>query len=389
MESTHGTVTSRPPVAANRVDVPAIVVVYLNQSAAASRGHENATRHELGRRLAAIKKLEFGGEFDHDKRYDTPLYYVPAETLCRSDLRDDLAIRNEHDLFGGVVPFPFVGSKVITHSLVEPDAAAPEGWNAGLGASMGDAVLPGYSIFSAGDARIAFERLRELGTVRLKKASGIGGLGQWVLKDQAHLDEILAGLAPEEISVHGLVLELNLASDVETHSVGQVRVGDLLATYCGTQQLVRNNHGQEVYGGSRLTVVRGDFDVLGKLPLAPEVRGVIRQADKYHASVMAAFPGLFASRCNYDVVTGKDASGTPHCGVLEQSWRAGGASGAEIAALEAFQQDPALQVVAASTSEVYGESVPTPSDAFIYFDGVDDHVGRLTKFARLEDYAHP
>ena len=46
---------------------------------------------------------------------------------------------------------------------------------------------------------------------------------------------------------------------------------------------------------------------------------------------MAAFPGLFASRCNYDVVTGADGVGKHHSGVLEQSWRAGGASGAEIA----------------------------------------------------------
>ena len=42
---------------------------------------------------------------------------------------------------------------------------------------------------------------------------------------------------------------------------------------------------------------------------------------------------------------GVNASGQWCSGVLEQSWRAGGATGAEIAALEAFQADPARRVI--------------------------------------------
>ena len=49
-----------------------------------------------------------------------------------------------------------------------------------------------------------------------------------------------------------------------------------------------------------------------------------------------------------------DAVGRRRSGVLEQSWRAGGASGAEIAALEAFRADPSLPSVRAITREVYG-----------------------------------
>lgn len=370
-------------------EAPVMVVVYRSRPDTEVRGHEHATRHELGRRLAAIKGLDFGGEFEHGRHYETPLYYLPGETLCASELHPDLGINDEHDLFGGVVPLAFVGTKVITHGLVSPGAVAPHGWSPAMSESLGDAVLPGFSVFSAADARPACQALLEHGSVRVKKASGIGGLGQWVVEDTGQLEDVLDEIAGEEITVHGLVLEVNLASQVETHSVGQVRVGDLLATYYGTQQLARNNHGQEVYGGSRLTVVRGDFDALGRLDLGPEVCQVIRQAGVYHASAMAAFPGLFASRCNYDVVTGVDGAGRQRCGVLEQSWRAGGASGAEIAALEAFQRDPVLNVVQASTTEVYGDDAVVPADAVIYFDGVDDHVGRLTKFARLEPYAHP
>jgi hypothetical protein len=73
--------------------------------------------------------------------------------------------------------------------------------------------------------------------------------------------------------------------------------------------------------------------------------------------------------------------------VLEQSWRAGGASGAEIAALEAFRADPSLRIVRATTREVYGDAPEVPANAVVYFSGVDEHVGRLTKFAFTETYA--
>ena len=74
--------------------------------------------------------------------------------------------------------------------------------------------------------------------------------------------------------------------------------------------------------------------------------------------------------------------------MLEQSWRIGGASGAEVAALEAFRDDPALSVVRASTTEIYGESPPLPPGATVYFQDIDDRVGPLVKYARLEEYGN-
>jgi hypothetical protein len=93
---------------------------------------------------------------------------------------------------------------------------------------------------------------------------------------------------------------------------------------------------------------------------------------------------MFASRRNYDVIQGLDAAGRRRSGVLEQSWRVGGASGAEVAALEAFRADPALRTVRTSTVEVYGEGVPPPPHAVVYFRGVDDQVGPITKYAMVE-----
>jgi hypothetical protein len=74
--------------------------------------------------------------------------------------------------------------------------------------------------------------------------------------------------------------------------------------------------------------------------------------------------------------------------VLEQSWRVGGASGAEVAALELFRAHPALRAVRASTVEVYGGGAPPPPPgAAVYFRGVDEGVGPITKYATVEPAA--
>jgi hypothetical protein len=93
---------------------------------------------------------------------------------------------------------------------------------------------------------------------------------------------------------------------------------------------------------------------------------------------------MFASRRNYDVAQGRNARGQWRSGVLEQSWRIGGATGGEIAALEAFRADPGLQVIHASTFEIYGESQAPPPQATVYFRGLDEHVGWLTKYTVVE-----
>jgi len=219
------------------------------------------------------------------------------------------------------------------------------------------------------------------GDVRVKLASGIGGAGQSVARDEADLEAQLAAIDPAEFP-GGIVLERNLLG-VRTYSIGCVRVGSLLASYIGTQRTTRSRHGKEVYGGSSIKVVRGGFEALDRLELEDQARWAIRSARTYHEAALACFSGMFASRCNYDVAEGCDVSGRQCMGVLEQSWRIGGASGAEVAALEALNDDPALQGVRASTTEVHGPDVPVPDGAILYFSGVDDHLGPITKYAEL------
>jgi hypothetical protein len=364
------------------------VVIYSCGRQRNPRGHESMTRRALARRLAALKGFDFAGDFDPANREACPYYFVPDDTLYALDLARDLGILCEHDMFGGVVPHPFVATKTITHPLVAPGACALPGWTPRFARAVRAVVLPGFSVFSLEDARQAGASLLQEGAVRLKLAGGIGGLGQSVAETVAQLEAQLQALDADMVAREGLVLERNLVQ-VVTYSVGQVRVGKLLATYHGTQRLTSNNRGEQVYGGSELTVVRGDFDALQRLGPPPNVQTAIAQARKYHNAAKTAFPGMFASRANYDIAQGVDDQGQWRSGVLEQSWRIGGASGAEVAALEAFRDDPSLRVVQASTTEVYGANARVPSGAHVVFQGIDQHVGPLTKYSQLESHAHP
>jgi hypothetical protein len=367
-----------------------IVAVYAdttNTHSGACR-HERVTHAEIAKKLAALKGFEFADDYDPSCRRSGPVYLVPSQTLIGLDVAHALGIYSEHDLFGGVVPHAFVATKALTHPLVEGDAQAPVGWCHGFETRVDGAVLRGFSAFTREDAHRAGRRLLAHGPARIKPVRVSGGIGQVVVSDIAALETALDAMEPAELRDHGLVLEENL-TDVTTYSVGQVRVAELTATYYGTQRLTSDNSGAAVYGGSDLVVVRGDFDALLGLDLAEEARLAVAQARAYDAAAAACFPKMLLSRRNYDVGQGLDCGRRWRSGVLEQSWRIGGASGAEIAALEAFRADPALDCVRASSAEVYGEgAAPPPTAATVYFRGLDEQVGFITKYALLGRHGH-
>ena len=348
-------------------------------------GHEAATRSEIARRLAAFTGFAYEGEYDPQRRYATTPYFVPRDTLT-SETASRIGIRNDSDLFGAVVPHPFVATKTITHPLVDDRTQSPSGWSVEFPRRVADVVLEGFSAFAKKDALRAGCRLLKGGTVRVKPATGIAGLGQFTVNSAMELVHALEEIDAEEMSRSGVVIEENLV-DVTTYSVGQVRVADFVGAYYGTQCLTTNNRGAEVYGGSDITMARGDFDTLLALRLPEDIQLAIRQARAYDRAAGECFDGFYASRRNYDIAQGRDASGRRRTGVLEQSWRLGGASGAEIVALEAFKADPSLHTVRAIAREVYGEEPVLPANAVVYFRGLDPVVGPLTKYAWTEPRA--
>ena len=346
--------------------------------------HIRAARAELGKKLADFNGCTFAGEYDPFADYAGRLYFIPSDTLL-APAAEILGINSERDLFGGVVPYSFVATKVLTHPLIERNAVAPLGWSHKFGSRVRDAVLSGFSVFTHDDARRAGARLLKHGPARTKPARATAGRGQTVIFAMVELEAVLDAMDPIELSSHGLVIEENL-TDVATYSVGQVRVAGFMATYYGTQRLTTDNRGEAVYGGSDLIVVRGDFESLLRLGLPEEAQLAVSQAQIYDAASFELFPQLFVSRRNYDVAKGLDSRGHHRSGVLEQSWRMGGASAAEMAALEAFRDEPTLDVVRASTFETYGVSEPPPG-AIIYFHGVDERIGLISRYTMVEPYA--
>lgn len=129
---------------------------------------------------------------------------------------------------------------------------------------------------------------------------------------------------------------------------------------------------------------QGELQTLLGLDLPADVRLAVLQAQVYDAAAMDCFAGMFASRRNYDVARGMDADGRWRSGVIEQSWRIGGASGAEVAALEAFRANPLRRSVRASTVETYGETEPPPSHAIVHFRGADEEVGVMTEYVLVD-----
>lgn len=360
-------------------------VVFL-RATGGSAYHRRLSAKELARRVARLTGGEFLGDHGEHAPGERPLYFVPESTLDAVEA-GRLGIAGPRDLFGGVVRFPFMATKAISHGLVSPDAACVEGWQPAFPDTVREATLNGFTAFSLADAKAAARLLLERGPVRLKAPAADGGIGQSIIADPAELDLAFAEVDTAELGTHGLVVEEDLA-DVTTFSVGEVRVADMVAAYCGTQRTTLANDRAIAYGGSRLFVVRGGFAELAGARLAPLALRAASLAHLYDGAASAHLPGLIASRRNYDVAAGTDSRGMLRVGVLEQSWRLGGASGAEIAALEAFKADAGLVAVEVSCTEVYGHRVQVPTDAIVYFEGDDPEVGRLTKYALIEARHH-
>lgn len=345
--------------------------------------HEPATRRWIAQRVADLLGYHYAGGYAPDLALGSRLYFVPQSTLLLDRARQ-LGIATERDLLGGVVPYEFVASKVISHALLDGARVVPEGWSQDLARSLETVVLPGISAFGRDDAHEAgIALLNRHAVIRIKPGAGIGGLKQTVVTTVAELDAALDGLDEDATRQLGVVLELNL-EDVETYSVGPVRVGDLAIAYLGVQRLTRNHKGHEVYGGSDLTCVRGRFGQLLDVASDPTQRKVLELAMHYDAAIANAYPQLLASRRNYDVAVGRGEHGALEHGVLEQSWRIGGATPAEVVALAAFAADQKLQRVNASSHEVY-DLIDAPPRAEVYFRAIDPAVGALTKYTLTND----
>src|SRR5438093_642572 len=357
-----------------------VVVLYLSRSDDFLRTHEGITLTAIADTIARLKHYRFAGRWDESHRRSRRVFFVPDETLVAPDARR-LGIASADDLFGGVVPYAFVRTKAITHGLVRDEAERPQGWSDVFAARIRHVVLPGYTAFSARDAERAASLLLADGSVRIKKPLAGGGRGQARVQTSTEMATMLEALPSDELRECGLVFESDL-SDVTTLSVGQVMLADVTVTYHGTQRLTTDNEGLSAYGGSDLVCVRGGWDTLDRLPVAPNIRHAIAQAKAYDEAT-SEYAGFMASRRNYDIGQGVDGRGRWRSGVFEASWRAGGATGAELAALAVFVEDATVGVVHASSVQEFGDWTAPPSGAHVHFQGDDPKLGPMIEYAAV------
>jgi uncharacterized protein DUF3182 len=365
-------------------DNPPRTVRYVPNHANPPAEHERAAHLHIAGRVADIMHWRFGGEWaEPAMRTSEPTYFVPCQTIS-CEVASACGIRGIDDLFGGVVPHAHVATKIITHGLASPQAASPPGWCEGFAVAVREAVLDGCSVFDRDDVEREGNALLLQGAVRVKQPEAVGGQGQQVIRNAAELAMLLDTLADSEerLAQVGLVLEQNL-TDVATLSVGQLRVGGIDVSYYGRQSLTLDNGGQLVYGGSELWCVRGGFDALDVLAPDANIRLAIRQARTYHEAALRCFPGIVLSRANYDVAQGRDARGQWRSGVLEQSWRVGGASAAEIEAAAILLRQPQRRLVHAMTVERYGAAATAPPGAIVLYHGEDPRNGPMLKYAQV------
>ncbi|WP_243042410.1 DUF3182 family protein [Dyella sedimenti] len=310
--------------------------------------HETAAHHWVTRRL--------GRRLVPDGRY-----LVPSDTLDAAQA-SELDIHGVDQFFGGIVPYPFVGTKLMSHPLVASRASAPPGWRHRHPDRLSGLVVPGWGAFSLADLHEAAGRLFRGGSIRIKLAQARGGRSQWVVQDEAALRLLIereSALATGLAS--GIVVERDLREPV-TMSVGYVVLPAFSLSYLGYQRAARDRHGIARYGGSRLRCARGGLSLFLETLADPRERLALAQAMAYHEAMLEAFPELVVSRANYDVIQGYDAKGHWHSGVLEQSWRIGGASPAEIVAAELLAS-AGRQPVEVAYVECYEADAAPPAGA--------------------------
>jgi hypothetical protein len=346
--------------------------------------HEVQTNKALARWLAQILGCKFGGSYDPDKHRGRELYLLPTQTIVGTASAQQLGIKGPEDLWGGFVEHDFICTKAISHGLRSHLAHAPQGWSPLFSERVRNVVLDGLSVFALEDARPAAEHLLYSGPIRMKPVHACAGRGQEVIKSLDAFDEILSRPDIAKQFSEGVVLEQDL-SDVVTHSVGQSFIGDKVLSYCGDQYLTKDAHGEDVYGGSNLLVVQGGYEELLALELPDDVRLAIEQAQVFDSAADEAYPRFYASRRNYDIAQGLDSNGKNRSGVLEQSWRMGGASSAEVAALQSFVNDPGMRAIRVSSVETYIDQ-PLPADAIEVYRGPAENSEFLLKYVTVKSY---
>lgn len=342
--------------------------------------HVVASVEAIAARLAKLTGARLGSTAQHFDDADRT-FFVPTFSLIRQSHPE----LDANQFWGGCVDQEFMTTKLATHPAWAEEDALPTGWKPQFARDLEGAALIGFSVFSYDHAARAGAFLLDKRKIRLKDPYASGGKKQSVVQNNHELEAFLRSL-PESDFSRGMVIEEDIENS-STYSVGQISLTGLTMSYLGRQYSANDRSGESVYAGSRLYVVRGDWEALRTRLRMPVAHRIIESARRYDSAAEQHF-GLVASRKNYDVLVGPVTEDGFCCGVLEQSWRVGGASPAEILALEALTADNSVSALKVVVRETYGAAPQLAADDFVVYAGEDDQGQPLHKYARIEKLYH-
>ena len=367
----------------------------------------NKPRFKLAhyRNLRIVDKIasifeRFGG-IDQGKTYYVADKTIVLEFTENQKLIKDALIESEKDFFGGIVPRAYQSTKAIMHPLVSREAACPLGWSHEFSQELVhlDLVLPGFTVFNIEDIRTAFNHLYDKGVyqIRLKDPLGYLGMNQFIVTSFQELEQFISDkiVDNEKLEQYGLVVEENLCpEDLKIYSVSFVTVGFHQVQCIGVQRF-----SQGLYAGTDFVIMQTGKYILPELLARvgifnnEDAQVIIDKALLFRALLNKHIPEIKTARFNLDIVSGIASiysNGTcelvKRFALLEQSFRVGGASAAEIWGLEYLLCHPSVDAVCASTYYRYGdEAYQTVSGEENLYCGVDSRLGSISTSVKVHE----
>lgn len=304
--------------------------------------------------IAGYIGIPFLGEYADEQR--GRVVVVPGKTITKLEA-EDFGISCDTQIYGAAIDnFDQVG-KGILHRTFSLDF--PKFHSNKFAREIADVVLPGETTFSLSDTADAFRRFdtRRFGA-RIKQTNESDGLGQYSIKSEEELNEVIAGFDETHIVEHGLVLEPDVI-DPKTISIGYARIGEDIFSFIAHQ---KNDSVEEVdahtgklnsrsrYLGATVQVVRGDFNNLFTINNLSYEEKIAVQSSQVFLDAYQEYVFPIASRLSFDYLYGFDRTGQVIGGITDITARLGGTCPALLNAALAFKCNPFIGSV---NSEVY------------------------------------
>ena len=326
----------------------------------------------------------FGGEYDAGAAYADPPYFVPHDALLATQARRSASAARR---ICSAASCRMRSSRPRRSRIrcVGRDAAAPDGWSHAFAARVGDAVLRGYTTFSRADARRAAAALLREGPVRIKCVRASAAPAS-TSRETRRKSTRRSPRSTRASSRTRRDVEENLA-DVMTFSVGCVECGGEAIAYCGTQRTTRNRAVTTCTAARRSTSCAAASPRCSQASCRPTAAAAVELARAYDDAAFAHLPRGVRVAAQLRRAVRPRRRRPPHVPACSSSRGASAARAAPRWSRSARSaRRRSRSSVRCATVEIYDDACPVPAGAFVYFRGVDAHVGPLTKYAvELDD----